>query len=101
MRTTADKETYYLVIARDSDWDGTVRCVRCREPADDVHEIMPRSSSFPGLFNMDNRCCLCRKCHREVQSDIGRGQLFHILSEKYDYEYVGKRKCLLEDWEIG
>ena len=100
MRRGADAATYYHVIARDTDLNGVPRCIRCSATADDVHEIYPRSHYGPSkediLFNIKNRCCLCRKCHGEVHNDRGRAELFSILQKRHKYIYDGEVMCLLE-----
>lgn len=100
MRRREDLETYYIVIARDTDIHGVVRCVRCGAMADDVHEIFPRSHFGPKrykeLFDIKNRCCVCRKCHEEVHNERGRAELLLILSDKYGYLYSGGAKCVLD-----
>lgn len=97
-----DAATYYLVIARDTDLDGNVRCVRCGGLADDVHEIIPRShfgkseSLQARLFDIKNRVCLCRACHTEVHNNIGRKELLLKLQSLHGYEYDGEAKCVLD-----
>lgn len=102
-RSKDDAATYYLTIARDTDHRGKVRCVRCGDIAADVHEIIPRSAHGPkrskDLFDIKNRCCLCRKCHTEVHNDKGRGELFFILENRHSYEYDGVALCLLEGYK--
>lgn len=103
MRDKRDK-TYYLVIARDTGHDGKPHCVLCNAIADDVHEIIPRSSfskSDLSLFDISNRCCLCRKCHEKSQSDNARTVLLRILKARHGYEYGGIAKCLLEGSGVG
>lgn len=100
MREPEDAATYYLVIARDTDLEGKVRCVRCSRLADDVHEIIPKSHFGPlrrlELFAIKNRVCLCRKCHGEVHNDAGRKELLSKLQKMYGYEYDGEAKCALD-----
>ena len=100
MRSAEDKATYYLVIARDTGiGSGKASCIRCGKLASDVHEILPRSFFGPSrqdeLFDIKNRCCLCRKCHSEVHNDDGRAELLRILHKRYGYQYDGRAKCLL------
>lgn len=103
MRNKHDRETYYLVIARDTGANGKPRCVNCGALADDVHEILPRSFFGPrkqkDLFDIKNRVCLCRKCHSELHNDSGRKKLLKALHEKYNYQYEGRARCLLEEME--
>ena len=102
MREEEDFRTYYLVIARDTDLNGKVRCIRCGALADDVHEIFPRSHFGPQrrkeLFDIRNRVCLCRKCHSAVHNNVGRGELLHRLKTLYGYEYHGEAKCTLDSY---
>ena len=102
-RTEADAETYWQVIARDTDIWGNALCLRCGVgKAADVHEILPRSffgkSKEDELFAEKNRCCLCRPCHGLVHNNKGRGELLQLMREKYHYEYTGRAQCLLEDY---
>lgn len=101
-RESKDKETYPIVVARDTDYDGVARCIVCGDAAHHVHEILPRSyygrKNREELFAVENRCCLCRDCHGAVQSDPGRGMLLHIMTERYNYTYKGKALCLLEEY---
>jgi len=104
MRAQADLDTYYQVLSRDIGNDGSVRCIRCGERADDVHEIMPKSwfgkAKDMECFAIENRCCLCRDCHNSVVSDIGRGELLYILSERYGYNYTDShRRWLIEKYK--
>lgn len=103
MRSDKDRQTYYLVIARDSDYYGQPRCVNCGAVADDVHEILPKSyfgkNSEDVLFDIKNRCCLCRDCHSVLHNDRGRAKLLGSLKGKYNYEYEGRAKCLLEEYK--
>lgn len=103
MRTRKDLESYYLVIARDSDSRGIPLCINCGARADDVHEILPRSFFGPSreddLFDVKNRCCLCRECHGKLHNDMGRKLLLKILKDKHGYTYKGRAKCLLEEQE--
>lgn len=105
MRSEDDAATYWHTVARDTDHDGTPRCVRCNKAADDVHEIIPKSSfgkhNREALFGLKNRCCVCRPCHIAVQNDRGRGELLHTLSTRHGYEYDGVAKCLLEKYLEG
>lgn len=102
MRSDEDSATYYLTIARDTDRLGYTRCIRCNALADDVHEIIPRSAHGPltqkRLFAIENRCCLCRKCHKEVHNKKGRGELLHILQTRHAYKYTGESLCLLQEY---
>ena len=101
MRQPEDQATYYHVIARDTDLDGITRCVRCGMRAEDVHEILPKSSHGSTrkeeLFDIKNRCCLCRECHRVVHNRKGRAELLQILKQKYKYEYNGEALCILQE----
>jgi len=105
MREKPDRDTYYLVIARDTDLAGIVRCVRCGKKADDVHEILPRSffgsRNREELFAIENRCCICRDCHNAVHNDVGRGELLLILQNKYGYKYKGSAKCILDSYMVS
>jgi len=100
MREPEDLKTYYLVIARDTNAYGVVRCVLCGEKADDVHEILPRSRFGPSrrdeLFRIENRVCLCRLCHNKVHNDRGRCILLMTLERMYGYTYTGEAKCILD-----
>ena len=102
MRSLDDSKTYLHVMARDTDLNGVIRCVRCNKRADDVHEITPRSHfgkhGREELFKLENRCCVCRACHGEIHNDLGRGELFNILSTRHGYKYAGVPKCLLEEY---
>ena len=100
MRKKEDAATYYLVMARETDLDGKIRCLRCNALADDVHEIMPKSHFGPSrqgeLFDIKNRACLCRKCHGEVHNNAGRKELMLKLQSLYGYEYDGEARCVLD-----
>ena len=102
MREPEDQETYYKVIARDTDVDGVPRCLNCEKAASSVHEILPRSFYGPNkrgeLFAMKNRCCLCLACHSKLHNPAGRGKLFFLMQQEYGYEYEGLSLCLLEDY---
>ena len=102
MRSADDASTYYLVIARDTDLNGVPRCVKCGRVANHVHEIIPRSRfgkhNRSGLFELKNRCCVCRECHESVHNPRGRGELLHIMSSKHGYEYDGEAQCYLEEY---
>lgn len=105
MRHPEDEATYWLVVARDTDYDGVPRCIRCNSAADDVHEILPKSSFSKHhkkeLFSIKNRCCVCRTCHLEVQNDRGRGELLAKLYKIYGYDYKGQARCLLEEYQAS
>ena len=100
MREPEDLETYYLVIARDTDFDGVVRCVLCRGKANDVHEIIPRSRFGPNrrreLFRIENRVCLCRECHNKAHNDEKRCALLKTLELFHGYTYTGEARCILD-----
>lgn len=100
-----DQKTYWLVVARDTDQNGIPRCIRCGSRADDVHEVLPKSSFGKHdddiLFSIENRCCLCRGCHEAVHNDFGRGQLLYIMHIRYGYIYEGVTRCLLEEFVGG
>ena len=103
MREAADAHTYRYVVARDTDYYGHARCIRCGRKADDVHEIIPRSAfgkhNRDILFQIKNRCCLCRKCHEQAATDQRRGELLNILATLHNYTYTGAAKCLLEEYK--
>jgi hypothetical protein len=102
MRHADDLATYFHTIARDTDEDGLPRCIKCGEVADDVHEILPRSFFGPSkkdiLFDINNRCCVCRRCHGELHNDKGRVILLHILQDRHGYQYEGYAQCLLDEY---
>lgn len=102
MRNSADSVTYYVTIARDTDYNGVVRCQSCGGVACDVHEIVPRSylgsSNEELLFSVENRVCLCRECHGKLHNDAGRGFLLGVLYRKYNYSYGGIHLWLLEEF---
>ena len=68
------------------------RCVVCGRRPTQVHEIIPRSA-LPGkdsesiLFSIENRCCLCLRCHAEVHTVWGRVMLLGLMHLKYGYRY--------------
>lgn len=101
MRSKKDLDSYFVVMARDSDHRGYPKCINCGNGADDVHEILPRSFFGPlkedELFDVKNRCCLCRECHSKLHNDRGRKKLLVILRDRHDYQYDGRAKCLLEE----
>ena len=101
-REKLDAETYYLIVARDTDKNGAPRCLNCNAKADDVHEIFPRSYWGPNyrhlLFAESNRCCLCRECHRILHNHIGRRRLLFLMQEKHGYTYEGVQQCLLDEY---
>jgi hypothetical protein len=104
-RTREDERTYWHVVARCLDYDGTALCFNCGKPADDVHEILPRSffgsNKQEEAFAMSNRCCLCRRCHEALHNDRGRAILLNKMQERYGYEYEGLAKCLLDDYRAA
>jgi len=88
METSAyEKESFSAVLRRDQG-----RCVVCGVSKCDVHEIVPRSA-LPGknnaatLFSLENRCCVCRRCHDEVHTVWGRVMLLGIMRLKFGYRY--------------
>lgn len=102
MKKQKDIDTYYQTIARDSDYNGIPRCVNCGAVADDVHEIIPRSFLYgevneDELFDIKNRCCLCRTCHERLHNRNGKVTLMLILTKRHGYAYEGYAKCLLEE----
>jgi len=103
MKEKEDFATYYLVIARDTDMYGVVRCIRCGGVASEVHEILPRSRFGPlrrrELFEVRNRVSICRGCHELVHNDKGRGDLFYRLEKLYGYEYDGEARCILDSYK--
>lgn len=103
MRPKEDAATYYEVINRDIDKYGVPICISCGDRADDVHEIIPRSSFGSNgqkkCFSIDNRCCLCRTCHNVAHSDLWRGKLLHTMSKRYGYAYEDElRRWLIENY---
>lgn len=99
MKSPAEIESTYKVIARDTDDEGNIRCLLCNKHADDVHEIMPRSwfgsRNKDECFKIENRCCLCRSCHNGVVSDEKRGELLYIMSQRYGYQYQDETRMWL------
>ena len=39
------------------------RCIKCRKPASDINEIVPRARSKKSVLTWTNRVTLCRECH--------------------------------------
>jgi len=39
------------------------RCIECRQSANEINEIVPRSRSKSSISNWRNRVTLCRMCH--------------------------------------
>jgi len=102
-RNKYDSQTYYIVVARDTDMEGVTRCVHCGSIASEVHEILPRSFFAKGdkraLFDVKNRCCLCRDCHGKLHNDRGRATLLRILVQRHGYKYDGRAAWLLSNFE--
>jgi len=82
-----EQETALQVRQRDNG-----RCVVCGKFAHDVHEVVPRShlsgkANEATLFDVRNRCCLCRACHGQVHTVWGRVMLLGLLRLRYGYTY--------------
>jgi 5-methylcytosine-specific restriction endonuclease McrA len=45
------------------------RCVRCKKPANSVHELIPRSLAPNEWGYFANMVTLCRPCHKWAQED--------------------------------
>jgi len=80
-----------VVFDRDADKFGTVRCVKCGKPYDEIHEIVPKGRAR-GLeqvryFVPENCCAICIPCHSESHTKKGRAELCQIMEEKHGYRY--------------
>lgn len=104
LRKKSDSDTYYLVLARDSDDNGRPRCINCGDVGWDVHEIIPKSSLGKSrseeLFAIKNRCVLCRGCHCILHNDNGRGRLLSILASRHGYNYTDEWEWLLKNYRV-
>ena len=82
-----DVETRRAVIERDGGM-----CVVTGRPAQDVHEVCPRShfgvKNLHQCFDMRNRCCLSREIHQQVHTRQGRMALLRLLHERHGYDYT-------------
>lgn len=66
-------------------------CVVRDVPAQDVHEVVPRShfgvKNLHQCFDMRNRCCLSRSIHEQVHTRQGRMMLLRKMRDLYGYNY--------------
>lgn len=44
-------------------WLFRYRCMECKQPGQDVNEIIPRARSKKSIHDWKNRVVLCRNCH--------------------------------------
>jgi 5-methylcytosine-specific restriction endonuclease McrA len=57
-------EEEQIEINQDIVWDlFDGMCIRCPDPANSVHEIIPRSKRPNDWWEVDNMCTLCMTCH--------------------------------------
>jgi hypothetical protein len=82
-------ERKYRQAIRERDMD---RCLVTGKPADDIHEIVHRSTCSKrnqvknGIFTLENGCELSRNVHAEIGSPyVGKVMLRYLLHLKYGY----------------
>jgi 5-methylcytosine-specific restriction endonuclease McrA len=50
-------------------WLFRYRCIRCRQAAQEINEIVPRARSKKSILDWKNRVPLCRTCHSAYHQD--------------------------------
>jgi 5-methylcytosine-specific restriction endonuclease McrA len=75
-------------------WLFRYRCIQCRQAAQEINEIVPRSRSKKSILDWKNRVPLCRTCHSVYHQDgVTEKKIFNMRIVRMEYlNSVGREK---------
>lgn len=86
------QDVRHRVLIRDK-----YQCFLCERKGVQVHEIIPRSAAQRGfIYSEKNRVSLCPECHSKAHTRTERTKTFHLLVEKFNYQYSEEEKKLIK-----
>lgn len=79
-------------------WLYRYRCASCKQPGQEINEIIPRSRSKKSILDWKNRILLCRSCHEKYHhGGVTDVKINDMQKTRRDYLImVGREEYLAE-----
>jgi len=73
-----------------SDFKNGIRCIECRRPAADLHEIWGGRGIRQVCIKYNLQVPLCRECHNEAEKEKPFYSRHYFIKSKipFDYDYI-------------